>query len=971
MLTILFTFLLCVNADVSFQSDIAISGDPSMPGGLVRGHLNYFYNTSLGGTNHLMSLTYQQPVSMTEIWVFQRGLHYRYCQRCSAETYRLMSPQYFKLPTDQKGPSVVGGCQEYTRVGQDITQIWVDETDPVYPDRVCQVVINGVSGQRTIVFNATSYTTPASRSQLTAYQTWSCPAPTCHRVMDVMLIIDESTSINETEWTSTIEFATALVNKFRISTESVVMGVVFFSTHARVVSYFSNDAQSIINALTTKKNGGYTCIGCGLSLGMSLWNFPVSGRTQLHPAKIMITLTDGANNEPGSDSKAFTNLTRSANNVHNAGIVSFAIGVGSDVEQTELELIASTLPTGKLVIRVNDFASLERIIDQLVTETCQDLPSQPCGSSCYGFCGCEQTCVCPPCEDLGSCWHHNCTLLDGKTLGCLRTPVDCDDHNACTEDTCNSVSGCQHTMIDWDDGNPCTDNLCAPGSGPYLEAHLCDDQNACTEDTCDPTVVGGCVFRDLCDDHNVCTEDLCNPLIGCYTRPTVCDDHDACTIDTCDPLTGCHQTNLTCVPPNRCLVVDSCSPLVGCRYTSVNCEDGNICTANPCDPNTGCLNYTIPCEGCLAHPLNCTDKINHRCQDGQCAEAPGGTSMCEYTDWIDTKCNSHNPCIVDSCSIINETCFSRPVVCQHINCTDVKCNPESGFCDRTPRDCSTDDPCVTSVCDVKTDRCLRQPFCPTRKCQVVSCSVIVGVASCAYTDLSCASGSYCLIDGCDNQTGQCVHLERQCQDDLVCTDDRCDPTFPGGCVFPPRECDDNNPCTDDWCNETVGCYHTPKCDDGLFCTDDVCLPDGTCLYTAIQCPIDLTPEESSCFVVSCNEKSHCYRRPSVTAVLDMCGNCLKTYGTNISSWNTTQAKTQCIGSLTWPRFATTLTASAIAGIIIAGIIGAIIVAVSGFFGTRELIKRARAAQDQAVVNNPFYQDGGKELQNPTYMGQIA
>ena len=76
---------------------------------------------------------------------------------------------------------------------------------------------------------------------------------------------------------------------------------------------------------------------------------------------------------------------------------------------------------------------------------------------------------------------------------CVATPVDCDDGDACTIDSCDPASGCVHTPVD-------------------------------------------------CNDNDLCTNDSCDPLTGCVYTPVDCNDNDACTIDTCDPLTGCVHT---------------------------------------------------------------------------------------------------------------------------------------------------------------------------------------------------------------------------------------------------------------------------------------------------------------------------------------------------------------------------------------------------------------------------------------------
>ncbi len=51
-------------------------------------------------------------------------------------------------------------------------------------------------------------------------------------------------------------------------------------------------------------------------------------------------------------------------------------------------------------------------------------------------------------------------------------PGDCDDHDACTVDTCDAPNGCRHT--------------------PTTNATACADDDPCTDDTCDPDTQTGC-----------------------------------------------------------------------------------------------------------------------------------------------------------------------------------------------------------------------------------------------------------------------------------------------------------------------------------------------------------------------------------------------------------------------------------------------------------------------------------------------
>jgi hypothetical protein len=181
-------------------------------------------------------------------------------------------------------------------------------------------------------------------------------------------------------------------------------------------------------------------------------------------------------------------------------------------------------------------------------------------------------------------------------------------------------------------------------------------------------------------------------------------------------------------------------------------------------------------------------------------------------------------------------------------------------------------------------------------------------------------------------------------------------------------CDDGDPCTLDICdsNMTTGslCLFPPLCDDGLFCTDDYCTA-GVCSNPDKVCNLPMTKDEMSCFYQRCNENlTRCEKVPQKNAILSVCGSCLDVTA-NSSDLNAT-SKTACIAGLEWPKFVGVLSAAAVVGIIIAVIAGIIIIGVSSFFGTKELVRRARLAQNQAPVSNPLYKPSDNEMVNPTF-----
>ncbi|MBT8483910.1 MAG: hypothetical protein HKN97_03170 [Myxococcales bacterium] len=127
----------------------------------------------------------------------------------------------------------------------------------------------------------------------------------------------------------------------------------------------------------------------------------------------------------------------------------------------------------------------------------------------------------------------------GGTGGSQCDGVTCDDGNPCTLNRCIPGTGCIFPA--WtgpcEDGNVCTvDDACVAGvctPGAPLD---CDDHSACTEETCDPS--SGCVHANRCDPHATCVGGNCecDPGYGgdgfvCFAAPG-CGDGDCTGVET-------------------------------------------------------------------------------------------------------------------------------------------------------------------------------------------------------------------------------------------------------------------------------------------------------------------------------------------------------------------------------------------------------------------------------------------------------
>ena len=484
--------------------------------------------------------------------------------------------------------------------------------------------------------------------------------------------------------------------------------------------------------------------------------------------------------------------------------------------------------------------------------------------------GCVSVVNSAPCND-----EDQCTIADSCVDGMCQPgqPVNCDDANSCTTDSCLPQVGCTHSNnnLPCDDNDPCsTSDSCSGGVCLGVGFKDCDDDNPCTTDFCNPMV--GCDHTNStapCDDDDVCTiGDVC-ALGKCQSgNPFSCDDGNPCTLDTCDPQQGCVQENQdgACDDLNECTIGDQCVNGACLGEGALGCDDDNPCTLDVCLPMGGCSyeNLTGPCSDGDA----CT--VNDGCQQGLCVSGP------------DLVCHDGNPCTDDSCGV--EGCQYAPLtgdVCDDGNECTLADNCLAGKCaGAQPEDCDDGDVCTTDYCDpsqgcvhvLNNAPCDDGDVCTlVDKCHLGGCLGSVA--------LNCEDFNQCTDDSCDPEAGcQFVPIQGDCDDGIFCTmGDHC---VNGQCLptaFQP--CDDENPCTDDSCDFVEGCQYQNNldpCDNGDMCTENDVCADGQCQAGASivcddlnVCTDDSCNPDTGCeFVVNaqpCNDGDQCTEN-------DVCGN---------------------------------------------------------------------------------------------------
>ena len=435
------------------------------------------------------------------------------------------------------------------------------------------------------------------------------------------------------------------------------------------------------------------------------------------------------------------------------------------------------------------------------------------------------------CEDGDSC-----TAVDACQAGvCSPGPaLDCDDGNACSEESCDPALGCAWTALEdgaCDDGDPCTaGDGCVEGlcQGERRAICACDgDADCAVHDD-----------EDRCNGVLRCTDGFCavdrRAVVVCADAAADCGGLDcACARTLCDSATGdCAfeplPDGLFCGDDDACTLAEACAEGQCEPGATLPCDDRNPCTADRCDAALGCVHE--PTDGACDDGTPCTG--SDECVAGACTGEPYG-------------CPGREPCIEEHC--LGDGACSPPILL-------------AGYCDIDGVGCvetgapNPDDPCERcdpdtaprawsatpdgAACDDE-DACTEEDACAGGVCS--------GAA------LDCDDADACTTDGCDSGSG-CTHDAIECADDLECTTDGCDAAT--GCThaLDDAACDDENPCTQDLCSVSDGCLHDggplegEPCDAGNACTTGTSCSAGAC-QGGTPVPVD---DGNSCTTDACD-----------------------------------------------------------------------------------------------------------------------
>ena len=205
------------------------------------------------------------------------------------------------------------------------------------------------------------------------------PAFLCDGKADIMFLLESSDSVGSKNFDLALQFVHDITKNFFIGADKVQVGVATFSNwfSEKITLGQNNQRNSLESALSHIPFSG----GAGTNTGRAIWiirkwYFTVSAGHRENVPKLIVLVTSGQ-----STDKEVT--FREVQNAKDAGITILAIGVGTEIDDGEMNAFASD--DGQNVHRANVFKALKHLTGNVASDICSMLKREPSASS-------QQTC---------------------------------------------------------------------------------------------------------------------------------------------------------------------------------------------------------------------------------------------------------------------------------------------------------------------------------------------------------------------------------------------------------------------------------------------------------------------------------------------------------------------------------------------------------------------------------------------------
>jgi len=207
-----------------------------LPNSVLKGKLYYYYDNANNGVNSRLRFEYTLPgpIEVANLYHYGDGAIYSMCTSgCTGlRTSETPSPWYYKDSEKYytKGEKV-GDYYWYTlkvaSTTSQVQRILMDGGDSG-KSKISKIELND---NRTLVLSNVKHesTNTYSANNAKFIQSSGCPRATCPVYADMVFVLDNSRSLDSTEWGQQIKFVEGVMDEFKFGIDAVAAAVVQFN----------------------------------------------------------------------------------------------------------------------------------------------------------------------------------------------------------------------------------------------------------------------------------------------------------------------------------------------------------------------------------------------------------------------------------------------------------------------------------------------------------------------------------------------------------------------------------------------------------------------------------------------------------------------------------------------------------------------------------------------------------------------
>ncbi|XP_076455174.1 uncharacterized protein LOC143289864 [Babylonia areolata] len=190
----------------------------------------------------------------------------------------------------------------------------------------------------------------------------------CHAgqpLLDLLFVLDTSSSISDTDFQDSKAFIVNTTSQLDLLHHNTRVAVVTYSSGAQVRISWGQQQGSQEELRLAVEGLSYQGGGTETDDALDLARVTFVGQARADALKVLVLITDGESHDPIDTAHAAARLTAAV-----PGILVLAVGVGNEVNEDELQTIA-TAPSCKHTFRVDTYDQIDALREEILRITCR------------------------------------------------------------------------------------------------------------------------------------------------------------------------------------------------------------------------------------------------------------------------------------------------------------------------------------------------------------------------------------------------------------------------------------------------------------------------------------------------------------------------------------------------------------------------------------------------------------------------